>query len=221
MKSFGKILKLSVVPAILFSLSSQVNAAKPNPYLMKDNAWITISGTITSVNPDSFLLDYGDGSVLVEVDDGDFDNDAFKFIDGDNVTVSGAIDDDLFETTKIEASSIYVESLNTTFLSSAIDEESQYLYFSTSYVPLAPSEMTLVGTIAKVAGEKMYLDVGENDVAISVSEMLFNPLDDIGYLKIDKGDRVKVNIDLETKPFGSDFSLDATSIVKLNNKKTK
>ncbi|WP_162883824.1 hypothetical protein, partial [Chromatocurvus halotolerans] len=49
-----------------------------SPYAMADGSVITIDGTVDSVSPDSFALDYGQGVVTVEFDDGDRDADAYK-----------------------------------------------------------------------------------------------------------------------------------------------
>jgi hypothetical protein len=57
------------------------------------------------------------------MDDWDWYAEGKNLIDGDKVTVYGRIDDDFFETTSIEASSVYVESLGSYFYASAADEE--------------------------------------------------------------------------------------------------
>ncbi|MDX1380313.1 MAG: hypothetical protein R3233_04290, partial [Xanthomonadales bacterium] len=75
------------------SWSGAVRADEPNPYVKADDTWISISGTVDVVHPNSFVLDYGDGMVKVEMDDGDRDADAYKLLKGDKVTVSGRIDD--------------------------------------------------------------------------------------------------------------------------------
>lgn len=76
-----------------------------------------------SVSPDTFLLDYGQGMIRVGFDDGDRDADAYKLMAGDRLSVTGLIDDDFYEMTTVEASSVYVESLGTYFYASAADEE--------------------------------------------------------------------------------------------------
>ena len=73
-------------------------AEKPDPYTMADKTWITISGTVDSIRRDNFTLDYGDGAVVVEMVDGDRDADAYKRMPGDELTVSGRIDDESFDT---------------------------------------------------------------------------------------------------------------------------
>jgi hypothetical protein len=47
-----------------------------DPYEQPDNAWLSIRGRVETVTADSFTLDYGDGIVTVEMEDGDRDADA-------------------------------------------------------------------------------------------------------------------------------------------------
>ncbi len=98
-------------------------AVAVNPYAMEDNSWISINGEVTSVTADAFELDYGDGQITVEMDDGDRDADGYKLMMGDEVRVSGMIDDDFYDLTTIEASSVYVKNIDTYFYASAMDEE--------------------------------------------------------------------------------------------------
>ena len=197
------------------SFGGTATADEPNPYLLPDDTWITISGTVDTVRPDSFTLDYGDGAVIVEFDDGDRDADAYKFIDGDKVTVSGKIDDSLFEATTIEASSVFVESINTTFFASPVDEEASRTLVTAVSIPVVPSATTLQGTVTKVKDDKFQVDTGNQKVMVSVEDMIFNPLDDQGFLKIRKGDRVKVHAEME-KGFFEDRELHATGIIKMS-----
>ncbi|WP_404401013.1 hypothetical protein LG288_00640 [Idiomarina seosinensis] len=89
----------------LVALSSFAFFAAPslaqNPYTQNDDTWIQIDGEVTSVSADSFLLDYGDGVVTVEMDDGDRDADGYKLMQGDKVSVAGTVDDEFYEATTI------------------------------------------------------------------------------------------------------------------------
>ena len=105
-----------------------VGIAATNPYLKPDEAWVSISGTAVSPTADSFVLDYGEWVITVEMDDWDWYGDTPAGIDGDKVTVYGQIDDDFFETTTIEASSVYVENRGTYYYASSDDEEEDGAY---------------------------------------------------------------------------------------------
>lgn len=200
--------------SLLMGGSAWAGEDNPNPYIKKDDSWITISGSVESVKPDSFILNYGDGEVLVEMDDGDRDADAYVLLKGDEVTVSGRIDDDFFEQTKIEAAIVYVKNIDTTFFSSSIDEES-YDLFEPSVVPQLPLSRTVVrGTVSDVNGDEFLLNTGKRLLRVDVSDMDSDPLDDQGYLKIRTGDRVSVFGQIDVDLFEG-RRLEADSVIKL------
>ena len=165
-------------------------AVAVNPYAMEDNSWISINGEVTSVTADAFELDYGDGQITVEMDDGDRDADGYKLIQGDEVRVSGMIDDDFYDLTTIEASSVYVKNIDTYFYASAMDEE------DIGYSIISPSvtDTVVQGTITSVDanGEQFTLDSGLQELTVEVDELTYNPLDNEGFQQLDVGDRVSV-----------------------------
>ena len=165
-------------------------AVAVNPYAMEDDSWISINGEVTSVTADAFELDYGDGQITVEMDDGDRDADGYKLMMGDEVRVSGMIDDDFYDLTTIEASSVYVKNIDTYFYASAMDEE------DIGYSIISPSvkDTVVQGTITSVDvnGEQFTLDSGLQELTVEVDELTYNPLDDEGFQQLDVGDRVSV-----------------------------
>jgi uncharacterized protein YdeI (BOF family) len=188
-----------------------------NPYTKADDTWISISGTVDSVEPDSFLLDYGDGMITVEMDDGDRDADGYKLVKGDKVTVNGRIDDDFFETTTIEAASVYVENLGTYFYASSLDDEDVFLrYWSPIVAPILVSRTVVQGTVTDVDDEEFTLHNGARAIRVEVEQMPYNPLDDKGYQKIEVGDRVSVTGDIDHDLFEG-RELVADSIVTLGS----
>lgn len=187
-------------------------AIAADPATKADDTWISVSGTVKSVAPDTFVLDYGKGTIPVEMDDGDNDADAYKVVAGDKVTVNGMIDDDLFERKTIEASSVYVEGLNTYFYASAVDEEDTFVTVTT---PVVISSAVLQGTVTGVSGREFTLDTGSRMVTVDTVDMTYNPLDDEGFQKIKKGDRVSVAGMFDADLFEA-RKFDATSIVTLS-----
>lgn len=165
-------------------------AVAVNPYAMEDDSWISINGEVTSVTADAFELDYGDGQITVEMDDGDRDADGYKLMMRDEVRVSGMIDDDFYDLTTIEASSVYVKNIDTYFYASAMDEE------DIGYSIISPSvtDTVVQGTITSVDvnGEQFTLDSGLQELTVEVDELTYNPLDDEGFQQLDVGDRVSV-----------------------------
>ncbi len=166
-------------------------ASAQDPYEAPDDTWISVTGTVESVSADEFLLEFeenGESLITVEMDDGDRDADAYKLLPGDTVTVYGIIDDDLFEMRTIEASSVYVHNLNTYFYASAVDEEDTFV----TITPPVVSAMVLQGVVTEVNDEEFKLSTGLQEITVEVEEMPYNPLDDVGYQKIEVGDRVSV-----------------------------
>ena len=171
---------------------------KEDPYLKADETWISISGTAVKPTDDSFVLDYGDGHVIVEMDDWDSYGDAFGIADGYKVTVYGEVDDDLFEKTSIEASSVYVENLGTYFYANSADEEydDDYDYWLIGG-RIAVGQMTLRGTVTNIEGREFTIDTGKRQISVDTVEMTHNPLDDFGWPAVDKGDYVSVTGEMD------------------------
>lgn len=183
--------RAAIVTALVLaaSLTAHAQAEQENPYLQPDDTWISISGTVEDVEPHTFTLDYGEGIVSVEMDDGDRDADAYKLLEGDKVTVNGMIDDDFYETTTIEASSVYVEKLGTYFFASDADEEDPVITVTS---PVTISETIVQGTVSEVVGDEFIVNTGERELTVEVDELPYDPLDDEGYLRIEKGDVVSI-----------------------------
>jgi len=177
---------------LVFTCSAAMAAA---PKTAPDDSWISVSGTVTSVEADSFILDYGKDTITVEMDDGDRDADGYKLQFGDKVTVSGKIDDDFFEQRTIEASSVYVENLNTTFYASAIDEEDLAATGPAIITtPVYVSEAIVEGTITRIAGdEEFVISTGTGQLMVETDALPYDPLDNTGYQQLDVGDRVSVS----------------------------
>lgn len=74
--------------ALVFGLTMAFSAAAQNPYLQANNTWISISGTDNAIpTANTFVLNYGDWTITVEMDDWNNDADAFKLMKGDKVPV--------------------------------------------------------------------------------------------------------------------------------------
>lgn len=170
--------------------------APDDPYTKPDGSWIAISGTVVTPDANSFVLDYGSGIITVEMDDWDRFGDALGLIDGDRVTVYGAIDDDTYELAKIEAGSVYVENLNTYFYADSADEEgaarNTFLWYTA--VPLDANMVTVMGTLTSVDREdrEFTVDSGLRSIRVNAQQIGYNLFDDLGFQKIEKGDVVSV-----------------------------
>lgn len=164
-----------------------------------DGNWINLSGTVVSTAPTSFVLDYGADQVTVEMDDWDFYREGAALDEGDEVIVSGRVDDDLWLNKRIEASSVYAKDLNTYFYASGTDEEE--VAASTVYVTTAPSYVDSTGFVTSVEGREFTMGALTGAIRVDTTQMDENPLDDSGFQQIDVGDRVYVwgDMDLDAR----------------------
>lgn len=206
------------VAALAFATMALPTAYAQDPSTKMDGSWISLSGIIAKAGDESFVLDYGKGKITVEMDDWDWYKEGKALIEGDNVTVYGRVDDDLYQSTTIEASSVYVKNLNTYFYASDADEED--LAFSFVTTPVVVAWMELTGTVTKIEGREFTLDTGNRTVRVDTSAMVYDPTDDQGYQKIRKGDRVKVSGNMDYDLFEKK-ELMANTIVTLAKDKTK
>lgn len=202
------------ISSTLIAAPTAVLAATESPYLQSDGSWITLSGTVTSTAAETFTLDYGGGLVTVEMDDWDWYEEDGEILSGDKVTVYGEVDDDTFENTKIEASSVYVENLGTYFFASAADEENFNDLDVTPTVPVDVGDLTITGTVESVDGREFTIDSAAQRMKVDTTFMSYNPMDDEGYQKIDKGDLVTVTGNTEYDTFEKQ-ELMAESVVTL------
>lgn len=181
----------------LSTLAMSISVAAQNFESKPDQTWISVSGTAIETNPSSFMLDYGDGQIMVEMDDWEwFEEEGHGLIDGDKVTVYGEVDDDFAENAKIEASSVYLEDLDTYFYANAADEETGEPNKSLDVIAMDTTSLVdLNGTVSSVNNveEEFTIDNGIQKWTIDVSSMHYNPLDKMGFQQIEKGDYVSVS----------------------------
>ena len=176
-----------------------------------DDGFITLDGVVVRAGPEAFVLDYGDGEVTVEMDDWDWYREGQALAVGDEVTVSGRFDEDLYEQGKVEASVVYVENLQTAYYASAADEE-------TLGAPAAliahPRNVDVTGRVAAVDGRSFTLKAPSGTFRVDTSALAENPLDAEGARRITAGDRVYAWGDL--KLAGADSRLVAEGVISLS-----
>jgi uncharacterized protein YdeI (BOF family) len=199
--------------------------AQNNATSLTDSTWTSITGTVTDVNNDILTVDYKGGLMTVEVDDFDWSSDVNPtdrppIAIGEKVRVYGRVDKDFFETRKIEASSVYAVDRNSYYIASSLDEED-----SLWHKPLVIGDLvdatdapgvTVSGTVSGVDGRTMTLTVGGSSVAVDTSDMLYNPLDDIGLQEISKGDVVQATGTLDDD-FFTNRELIATRVTSIED----
>lgn len=210
--------KVFFTTCLLAPLVGTPAMALDKPYAKPDGSWISLSGEVTEVHKDAFTLDYGPNKITVEMDDGDWYDESKGLLQGDKVTVYGVVDDDFYETSKIEASSVFVQGLGTYFYASSADEEGGYLTNSWLTAPVVQiGDVTLNGTVKQVDGRTFTIDTGTREMRVDTSQMAYNPVDEKGFQKIEKGDVVSVSGDLELNTF-TNRELMADTVITLYDK---
>lgn len=176
----------------------------------QDGDWIRLDGTIVSTAPSTFVLDYGDETITVEVDDWDLAREGVSLLPGDRVSVTGRVDQDIFLGAAIEASAIYLHELDTVYYANAADEEE----FGLAAVPLraAADGVDYTGWVTGASEGGFKLGAGPTLINVDTRQ-LSTPLAKDG---IDVGDRVYVWGDLEL-PVDAEAKLMAEGLVELIN----
>ena len=190
--------------------------ASVDPYQQPDESWITLTGTILNPTVEGFELGYDDTSIIVETDSFlDWIN-TYQFVEGEEVTVLGKVDNDFWENASIEASTVFVDSLNTNLYASPADEEDYPRLYG--YLDRTPGQLMLEGSVDNiyVAENAFDLKVGGQIYRIDVVELEDNPLDTNGYQRLIVGDDVLVSGMID-KGFFEQDEVVATRIVTLTN----
>lgn len=198
--------------AALIFLSAPVTALAS-----QNGEWTTISGKVNKTAANSFVLSSQNRQFVVEMDDNNWDADGYKLVKGDKVVVSGRIDNDLFEKKTIEAGAVYVKNLDAVFYASPVDEEGappfdSHLLLTGASLPEGATARAQ-GRVVKTEDDEFILHTGFRKLEVDTEQLSFDPLDEKGFVKVEKGDTVRVEgrIDdgfLEGKEITANFLLD-------------
>lgn len=181
-----------------------------------DQEWLTITGKVASVEGNHFMVDYGSDDIMVEMDDYDWYNEN-ALRPGDTVTIAGRMDNDFFESKKIEASSVYVDSLNEHFFASAADEE-EATFVAIVHDQLVDDEyVSLTGKVTKVDGQNIIVDAGLYEYDVDANGLSYNPFDNEGAERIQVGERVAVYGRMDDADLFDDREIEASSIITLSS----
>lgn len=202
----------SIITAASALALAAIPASAQSPTSATDGEWLSLSGTVEAVAGDDFVLDYGQSSITVEMDDYDW-YDENSLIVGDEVTVTGRMDNDFFQARRIEASSVYVDSIHTRFYANADDEE-DFLPAADGAV-VSDTGVTLTGTIQMIDGDEMIVDAVLFDYRVDTDLLNYDPFDDEGWQRLENGDRISVTGQFDDSDFFDRPEIDATSITEL------
>lgn len=192
--------KLLVMAFVFSGLVEEAVAQDPDD--KSNNAWISISGWVISADENSFVLDYGKNTVVVELKDWEWYSDNFGVVEDFRVTVYGRIDDSMIETTTIEPISVYVEDMGTYFHVGSTDKKEEANFYDWVTPPdVKVGQVTITGTVTKVNGRRFSIARGKKEIVVDTGSMDYNPMDDKGFQRVEKGDVVKVSGQLEADSF--------------------
>jgi uncharacterized protein YdeI (BOF family) len=186
-----------------------------------EGQWISLTGTVKAVSPERFTMNYGKGSIVVEMDDYDWYDENFM-LPGAKVTVTGIMDNDFFENKKVEASTVYLPNRKEYYYASAADEEDGYYSF-----PIASYDwgngarddewVVFTGTVKRVEGNELTLDTGTRELTVDASTAAGGLLDAEGDPLVDVGDRVSVSGEMDDADFFDGREIEASSVTLLIN----
>ncbi len=182
---------IAIVSTLIAFPALAGNVAQQNP----DNSTVAVSGTIAKADAqDSFVLDYGTGTVRVEMDDWYKVNEPAQVLEGDKVRVYGRVDRDIEETATIEAKSVYLENLGVKFEQSASDEESMVGVDLASTQSVTVGDVAITGRVESIDDRLFTLNDGHGAFTVDTSRMDYNPLKKPGLRDraVTVGDRVTV-----------------------------
>ncbi len=195
-------------------------ALAQDPDAKANNAWISISGWAISADENSFVLDYGKNTVVVELNDWQWYSDNYDRVEDFRITVYGKVDDDLYETMTIDAQSVYVEGAETYFYAGDADQTEADFYDWAAPRDIEVGQVTITGTVTGLDGRKFSIARGKRKVTVDTMGMESNPMDDLGFQKIEQGDVVKVIGELEAGSFEK-REIAADKVITLENADSK
>jgi uncharacterized protein YdeI (BOF family) len=178
-----------------------------------DGADVVLTGKVGDIRSDEFDLHYSTGSITVELDDLKWTGRETDYLrKGQFVTVSGQIDDDLFEGREIKAENLFIQSSSVYYYTN--DARPSY---AVQYEREGADEryVSMQGTVSDIKGDKFTI-TGRNHAVMQVDagDLNYDPFDDEG-IKIKAGDRVHVYGEFDDGFFES-HEIEADSIVILS-----
>ncbi len=206
-----KISRLTVSAAALASAAVLGGSVSAQTAMMNktDGEWIMVTGPVSNVTSEGFRISHDGRALPVEMD-GYLSTSTARLQAGDWVTVSGRIDDSLWERRSIEASSVYSSRLQERFWANPADEEGDYAGLALIDLPDDGEWVGVTGTVMSVdrAQQEMTLDTGARNMQVDLTGLGRS-------LMADRGDRVSVYGQFDDGDFWDAREIDATSVIIL------
>ncbi|WP_416397445.1 hypothetical protein [Allohahella sp. A8] len=232
----------TLMTAAVLGLGATQALADPKPlssYQEGDTAVLT--GTVIGIDGDDFTLDFGGDTIEVELEGWTWGADVSQYLKaGDEVVVSGTVEDGWFDNREIEANNIYLTATRDYYY--VVDTSPAYVGAVEADVNRQGStqgqdqqqvqnqqqgqnqnqdltEGTYISTrgeVTKVSGREFTVESDGKTLTIDTAEMMYNPLDKAYGEPIEQGDRVYVYGEVDDE-FFSKKEISANSVVKLRD----
>jgi uncharacterized protein YdeI (BOF family) len=209
MRSAIKMASLTAVGAAMILPAAAQRYEDPSN--LDEGNWVSLTGQISSIDEDSFHMEYPGGEIEVEFEMMSGDPNEDRLRTGQQITAYGYVDDDFLEGAVLEAEGVYVTERNSYY--GSMDDS-----WGTAFLTVGDwsmndgTMMTLEGEVVSKDGREFTLDVGGTEIEVDTADMSSNPLDNRGYPQIDRGDRVSVYGTLEDTLFDNQ-ELSASTIL--------
>jgi len=171
-------------------------------------SWISVTGEIVSVSDNEFRLDYGQDIVTVEsagFGTSSGSSEAQKARVGDVVTVNGWVGGGFFDDKSIEAASIFNRDTGEVETGVSDPDRPFDMGFATASGTMNGengADASFSGYVTDIEGRQFTLITGGGrELRVHTGGMDRNPLDDVGTMVIDDGDRVSVTGELDPEVF--------------------
>jgi hypothetical protein len=156
---------LTIASFTLTTVAQNVpNHGAHDPHQVAEGSWVGITGQVESTSPGSFMLDYGDGNIKVQLEP--TSTKKHDFIKDEQVRVYGVMDDGFFTAKTIKAHAVYVESLK----SYACTTEGAETICS-SFAPVIYSGVVVHGRVTAASPGTVQVDDGDKVINIDTSDL--------------------------------------------------
>jgi hypothetical protein len=150
-----------------------------------EGAWLAVAGTVKVVGERSFILDHGDGSVAVA-----YGGEALRqhqFTVGQQATVHGRVNNDLFDRKVILARTVVIQGDQPNELL-VVGEVDSVRTFTSSSV----NGTQVHGRVSAIDGRTITLEDAEGRVMVDTRSLSYDPAKAEGHRRVEVGDMVTV-----------------------------
>lgn len=200
---------LSVNGAVLAQNNTATSSATPITN-MEDASPVVLTGTVGEIRDDEFDLRYRGNMITVELDRFGWNADeaAELLRSGESVTISGYIDDDLFEGREIKAYNVRLNDRDLYYYTTSMIPVYDYSYSNQDRNNRSANSqsanqranntlsdgayVTMTGTVSGISGDEFTLTGNNRSMTVDVSDLGYEPFSEDRYQRIQNGDRVYI-----------------------------